>query len=77
MPIINRPSIGLKNDDKNYESLIKSQMKNDKNHNTPRIYASIPIGSTVEVQCKDEGPWTLGRVESKGNHNHNGRSYTI
>ena len=46
MPIIHRPLIGLNNDDKHYEALVKRQMKNDKNHNSPRMYASIPIGST-------------------------------
>ena len=52
-------------------------MKNDMNHDTPRMYASIPIGSTIVVQCEDGGPWTHGTVEIKGDHNHNDRSYTI
>ena len=52
-------------------------MKYGENHDTPIIYASIPIGSTVAVQCKDRGPWIHGTVESKGNHNHSGRAYTI
>ena len=77
MPIVNRPPIGLNNVDEHYEALIKRQMKNDKNHDTPRIYASIPIGSTVVAQHKDGELWTHGTVESKGNHNHNGMAYTI
>ena len=77
MPIINRPPIHLNNDDEHYEALIMQHIKSDKNHDTPRIYASIPIGSTVAVQCKDGGPCTHGTVESNGNHNYNGRAYTI
>ena len=60
MPIINRPPIGLNKDYDNYDVLIKRQAKNDKNHDTPRIYASIPIGSTVAVQYMgDCGPMGL------------------
>ena len=77
MPITNRPPIGLNNSDEDYEALVKRQTKNDKNHDTPRMYAPIPIGSTVAVQHEDGGPWTHGTVESKGSHNHNDRSYTI
>ena len=51
MSIINRPLIGLNNNDDHYEALIKRQMKNDKNHDTPRIYAAIPIVATLAVQC--------------------------
>ena len=65
MPIINKPVIGLNNDDKHYEALVKRQMKNDKNHDTPRNCASIPIGSTVAVHRKDAGPWTHGILEGK------------
>ena len=77
MSIINRALIGLNNDDEHYEALIKRQTKNDKNHDTFRRYASISMGSTVVVQHEDGGSWTHGTVESKGNHNHNDRSYTI
>ena len=77
MPIINRPLISLNNDDNHHEALIKRQVKSDKNHDTPRTYASIPIGSTVVVQHEDAGPSTHGTVESKGDHNHNCRSNTI
>ena len=77
MPIINRLLIGLNNNDNHYKVLIKRQMKNDENHDTPRIYASIPTGSTVAVQCEDGGPWTNRTVENKGDHNHNCKSHTI
>ena len=49
-------------------------MKNDKNHDTSQNYASIPIGSTVAVQCEYGVPWTHGTVEWKGDNNHNDRS---
>ena len=77
MPIINRSLIDLNNDADHYKVLIKRQTKHYKNHDTSRIYASIPIGSTVAVQREDGGQWTHGPVESKGDHNHNGWSYTI
>ena len=50
MPTIYRPPIGVNNDDEHYETLVKRQMKNDKNHDTYRNHAVIPIGSTVAVQ---------------------------
>ena len=49
MPTINRPSIGVNNND-HYEALFKRQTKNDTNHDTSRNYVLIPIGSTVAVQ---------------------------
>ena len=55
MPIINRPLIGLNKDYEHYEAFVKRKMKNDKNHDTPRMCASIPIGSTVVVHCEDGG----------------------
>ena len=75
--MINRPPIGLNKNDKQNEELIKRQTKNDKNHDTPRMYASILIGSTVVVQDEDGGPRTHGTVERRGDHNHNDRSHTI
>ena len=77
MPMINRPHIGLNNGDEHYEALVKRQMKKGKNHGTLQSYASIPIGSTVAVQCKDGAPWTHGIIEGGSSHNHNNRSYTI
>ena len=77
MPIIKRPLIGLNNDDEHYEALVKRQTKNDKNHDTSRKYASIPIGCTVAVPCKGGGLWTHGTIEGKGDHNPNDRSNTI
>ena len=49
MPTVNRPLIGVSNDDEHYKALVKRQTKNDKNHNTSRNYALIPIGSIVAV----------------------------
>ena len=77
MPIINRPPVGLNKDDEHYEVWVKRQTNNDKSNDTPRMYASIPIGSTVAVQCEDWGPQTHGTVEGKGDYNDNDRSYTI
>ena len=56
MSIVNRPTIGLNNNDEHYEALVKRQTKNYKNHDTPIKYAFVPTGSTVAVQCKDGGP---------------------
>ena len=77
MPTINRPLIGLNNNDEHNEALVNRQMKNDKNHDAPRMYASIPIGYTVVVQHEDGGMWTHGIMEGRGNHNHNDRLYAI
>ena len=76
MSTINRPPIGLNINDDHFKALIKRQTKNDKNHDTSRINASIPMGSTVVVQHKVGVSWIHEIVESKGNHNHNGRTYT-
>ena len=50
IPTINRPLIGVNNDEDHYETLVKRQTKNDKNHDTSRNYALIPIGFTAAVQ---------------------------
>ena len=50
MPTINKLPIGVNNDDEHYKALVKRQTKNDKNHDTSRNYAVIPIGSTVAAQ---------------------------
>ena len=50
MPTINRPLFFVSNSNEHYEALVQRQTKNDKNHNTSRNYAVIPIGSTVAVQ---------------------------
>ena len=36
--------------------LVNGQMKNDKNYDTSRSYASFSLGSTVAVQWEDGGP---------------------
>ena len=50
MLTVNRPPIGVNNNDEHYRVLVKKLTKNYKNHNTSRNYALIPIGSTVAVQ---------------------------
>ena len=57
--------------------IIKRQMKDDKNKDTFKNYVSIPIGSTVVVQQENQGPWTHGTMEGKGDQNHHDRSYHI
>ena len=56
MPIINRPHVGRDKDEEHYEVLIERQTTDDKNQGTPRNNVSIPIRSTVAVQCEDWGP---------------------
>ena len=73
MSISNRPPINSNN----YEVLVKSQMENDKNHNTSRNYASIPIVSTIVVQCENDGLFTYVTVVQKGDHKHNNRLYIM
>ena len=53
MPIINRPLIGLNNNEDHFEVLMMRGTKYDKNHDTFRIYPPVPLGSTVVVQCED------------------------
>ena len=50
MLTINRPLIGVNNNDEHYQALVRRQTKNDKNHDTSRKCALIQIGSTVAVQ---------------------------
>ena len=75
--IINRLLVSSNNDYDHYDVLVKREMKNDKNHDTYRNYASIPIGSTVAVHQVDGGPLTHGTVVGKGDLNHNNRCCTI
>ena len=42
--------IGINNNDEHYKALVKETKRNDRNHDTSRNYAFIPIGSTVAVQ---------------------------
>ena len=76
MPTINRPLIGVNNNDEHYEALVKRQTKSDKNHDTSRNYALILIGSTVAVQWEDGGLWTNDTIVGKGDHNNNDGSHT-
>ena len=50
MPIVNRPPINSNNDDEHNEALINGQMRNDKNYDASRNYASFSVGSTIVVQ---------------------------
>ena len=76
MQIVNKLLISLNNDDEHYKALVKRQ-KNDSNHDTPRNYTFILIGSTVAVQWEEGDRLTHGTIVQKGDHNHNNRSYTI
>ena len=49
MPIINRLTINLDNDDEHYEALLNGQAKNDKKYDTARNYGLFSIGSSVAV----------------------------
>ena len=78
MPVINRLLIDTDNDDVHHKVIMKRQTKNDnKDKDTSKNVVSLPIGSTVAVQCKDMGPWTHGTIEDKGAHNHHDSSYHI
>ena len=77
MSIIKRAPMHIDKDEEHYEALVKRQTKDDNSQGTPRNYVSVPIGSTVVVQHEDEGPWTHGTVEGKGDHNHHDKFYNI
>ena len=77
MPIINRPLVGVDNDDEHHKAIIKRQTKNCKDKDTSKNVVSIPIVSTVAVQWEDGALWTHGTIEGKVNHNHRDRSYYI
>ena len=49
-PILCRLLISPNNDDEHYEVLVKRQTKKDKNHDTPKNYTFLLIGSAVAVQ---------------------------
>ena len=50
LPVINGPPVGIDNDQEHYVGIVKRQTKDDKGRDTPKIYVSILIGSTVVVQ---------------------------
>ena len=77
MPVVNRLETSIENDDEYHKVLVKRQTENDRNHDTLRNYALLPIGSTVAVQWGDGDRWTHGTVVGKGYHNHNNRFYII
>ena len=61
IPIINRLPNGIDKDEEPHEALVKRQTKDNQNMGTPRNYGSIPMKSTVVVQCEDgdHGPMAL------------------
>ena len=77
MPIINRPQVGIDNNEEHHEVITKKQTKNDKDKDTSKDFVSIHIRTTVVVQWEDWGLWTHGMIEGKGNQNHHDRSYHI
>ena len=68
MPVINRPPIGIDNDDEHHKVIIKTQTKND---NTKML------SKTVMAQHEEGGLWTHGMIKDKGNNNHHDISYHI
>ena len=66
LPVINRPSVGIDNDQEHYGAIVKRQMKGDKGRDTPKMYVSILIVSAVVVQLEYGGPWTHSTIEGKG-----------
>ena len=66
MPITDTLPIGSDNDEGHYESLIKRQIKDNKNQGTTRNHIPIPIGSTVVVKQQDGGPWNHDTLEGQG-----------
>ena len=77
MPIVNIPPVNLNNDDEHYEAVVHRQMKNYKNNDTFRKYASFSMGSTVVAQYEDGVLCTHCTVIGKEDHSHNNRSYMI
>ena len=59
MPVIDRKPICVDNDDEYHKKLTHRQGKNDPNNDTSQGFVSISIGSTVAVQWKDGGLWTM------------------
>ena len=50
MPVINRPPVGINNDDEHHKALIGRQNRNDIGKDTSKSFVSLPIWSTVAVQ---------------------------
>ena len=50
MPILDHKPVGQECDDKHHSKLVDRQ---NKNNNTSPVFASLPIGSAVAVQCED------------------------
>ena len=75
MPVLDCKPIRQDCDDDHHNKLVDRQQKS--NNDASLVFASIPIGSAVEVQQEDGGLWTPGTLVGTGNHNHHDRSYAI
>ena len=74
MPVLDHKPVGQECDDEYHSKLVDRQ---NKNNNTSPVFASLPIGSAVVVQCEDGGPWTHGTIVGTGDHNHHEHAYAI
>ena len=59
MSTINRPPIGINNDDEHSKALVKRQTKNDKNHDISRNYALISYSNRVFHSSSVRRWWTV------------------
>ena len=75
MPVLDRKPVGQECDDEHHSKLVDRQNKD--NNDTSPVFASLPIGSAVAVQCEDGGPWTHGTIVNTSDHNHHDHAYTI
>ena len=64
MPIINRPLVGIDNDEEHHEVITKIQTKNKKDIYSKK-FVSIPIGSTVVVQWEDGDGGPMAQLKGK------------
>ena len=60
MPVVDCKPIGQDCDDDHHSKLVDRQGKN--NNDTSPVFSNVPIGSAVEVQHEESGPWTYGTV---------------
>ena len=50
LPVVNRPPVGIDDDQEHNKVIFKRKTKDDNGRDTHKMYVSIPIGSTVVVQ---------------------------
>ena len=77
LPQINREPININNDDVQYRAFKAHQSKYITDSDTHKESPSFLIGSTVAIQCEDEGPWTHGVIKVANSSDHNGRSSIV